>query len=888
MRTIDCKTEYRVNPIGLDSKTQRLSWVATEGRFQTAFQIQIKRNGHPLLDTGKVVSDREFYLLDEKLSSRDHISWRVRLYDEEEVCGEWSEEQTFEMGLLCEEDWQGALWIGREEKSAADPSVTAEAESGDAMNRLAKKAFLERRKEETEVFHPHLPAAYLRKRFACSKRGEARLYISARGVYEASLNGKRVGRDVLTPGPANYHFEIPYQTYDVGDLLEEGENTLEILLGDGWYRSTSGVDGDRNLYGDRVSALAKLEVEKTPVVVTDASWEASLGALAQNDLQQGEVYDAQKEEVPSDDKRWQPVEVLGEDHALLKAGNAVPVRAKESFPGKLILTPAGERVIDFSQNMAGIVEFRVKAHAGQTITLLHGETLDENGNFTQENFEDRKRHKEGGTYQMIHYTCKEGENHYQPHFTVMGFRYVKVITDLSLEDAVFTAHAVYSDMEQKAFFTSENPLLNRLFENALWSLKGNFLGIPTDCPTRERAGWTGDAGIFVKTGLGLMNCETVFSHWLNQCRYGQFEDGRVANIAPPNNRPGMFSQMLAGSVGWGDACILVPYAIYRWTGDIRILKDHYEMMKKWYAFLENLAKAKGEGEFHGDPEYRDYTMETGINYGEWCEMGTTPEQSMRNGNYDVATAYFSYSGKLLAEIAGILQKEEEAKHYREVSENARSAFLSSFTDGGVIHSKRQCQYVRPISFGLLSEEQTKQAAADLNVLVEEMDDHLNTGFLTTPDLCGVLAENGFVATAYRLLLQEEMPGWLYSVRKGATTIWETWDGISKDGVPKDSLNHYAYGAIVSFLLDGVCGIHYSDRSTVIKPFVSKALGSASARVMTPKGEVKSGWYFEGDRCIFSIELPCNMQASVWLPNGQRETIGPGKTRLEITGGNLTL
>ena len=489
---------------------------------------------------------------------------------------------------------------------------------------------------------------------------------------------------------------------------------------------------------------------------------------------------------------------------------------------------------------------------------------------------------------MIQYTCKEGENHYQPHFTVMGFRYVKVITDLSLADAVFTAHAVYSDMEQKAFFTSENPLLNRLFENALWSLKGNFLGIPPDCPTRERAGWTGDAGIFVKTGLGLMNCETVFSHWLNQCRYGQFEDGRVANIAPPNNRPGMISQMLAGSVGWGDACILVPYAIYRWTGDIRILKDHYEMMTKWYAFLENLAKAKGEGEFHGDPEYRDYTMETGINYGEWCEMGTTPEQSMRNGNYDVATAYFSYSGKLLAEIAGILQKEEEAKHYREVSENARSAFLSSFTDGGVIHSKRQCQYVRPISFGLLSEEQTKQAAADLNVLVEEMDDHLNTGFLTTPDLCGVLAENGFVATAYRLLLQEEMPGWLYSVRKGATTIWETWDGISKDGVPKDSLNHYAYGAIVSFLLDGVCGIHYSDRSTVIKPFVSKALGSASARVMTPKGEVQSGWYFEGDRCIFFIELPCNMQASVWLPNGQRETIGPGKTRLEITGGNLRL
>ena len=874
MRAINCKTEYMTNPIGIDTESELLLWNCEGGEFQTAYRIEALCNEEAFFDTGKVISDKMCYLTEKKLKSRNVVSWRICLWDENDECGEWSGYNTFEMGLLQPEDWQGAAWISHETGITPEDSENFD----DEINRLAKKAFEEKKKEESEKYLPHLPAGYLRKSFEISGVKEnTRLYISAKGLYEAYINGVKVGKEVLTPGSSNYNFEIKYQTYDVTKLLKSGENDIEIIIGDGWYRSTSGVDGDRNLYGDTISVIARLEAEGESVLVTDASWEAcTSGPTMQNDMEQGEVYDAGREDYREKSELWYPAHVLGTDYNLLKAGNMVPVTENETFTGKLITTPNGERVIDFGQNLAGYVEFTLTGEAGKTVTLLHGETLDENGNFTQENFEDRARHKEGGVYQMVHYTCKSGENHYKPKFTVMGFRYVKVITELKLEGASFTANAVYSKMDKTADFTCENALVNSLVKNALWSQKGNFLDIPTDCPTRERAGWTGDAGLYADTGLMLMDSVTVFRHWLKQCRYGQYEDGRIANIAPPNNRPGMISKMLSGSVGWGDACIIVPYEICKKTGDERILRENYEMMKKWYAFLENTAKAQADREFKADEKYRDYTFETGINYGEWCEPGTTPEQSMRNGNYDVATAYFSHSGKLLSEIAEALGFEDDAAHYKEMSENAKKAFVGSFTENGDIHSERQCQYIRPIKFGLLPEEKEKTAADRLRQLVENSGYHLNTGFLTTPDICGILAEHGFADDAYRLLLQEDMPGWLYSVKKGATTIWETWDGINKDGVPKDSLNHYSYGAVVGWLINGICGIKYANSETVIKPFPNRVIGYATAGYDSPKGTIKSGWHYEGEKCVISVEIPCNMKAKVILPDGSEHSAGPGK------------
>lgn len=876
---IHCKTEYMENPVGIDSRTQLLQWQCTGCRKQSAFQIMLYRNGELLSDTGKVNSDSMQYLVQELLRSRDRVEWKIRLWDENDMEGEWSPLFRYEMGLLEMSDWK-AEWIDPEQ----EPFGEGDGHCSDEMNRLALKAWNGRKHKKKEIFLPHQPASYIRKSFEAVCGHISRLYVSAYGMYEVFLNGQRVGTDVLTPGSSNYAYEVKYQVYDVTALLQDGANEIEIVLGDGWYRSTSGVDGDRAIYGTRLAVLAQLETDGIVVVKTDESWEASQdGPLAQNDMQQGEVYDARREvEYWEKKEQWHKVRAAAAGTEKLTAGNIVPIREQESFTGKLLRTPAGETVLDFGQNLAGYVEFELEAKEGQTITLLHGETLDQNRNFTMENFQDRGRHKENGTYQMICYTCKDGKNHYKPRFTIMGFRYVKVITEIPLEHACFIAHAVYSDMKQTAAFTCSNPLVNQLVKNAVWSQKGNFCDIPTDCPTRERAGWTGDAGLFVDTGLTLMDCYPVYRYFLAQCRYGQYPDGRLANIAPPNNRPGFISKMLSASVGWGDACILIPYAMYQQYGDTRILEENYDMMKKWYGFLEKTARKKSLKYLFRKGKYRAYTMESGMNYGEWCEPGSNPRESMRSGNYDVSTAYYAYSGKMLAEIAEALGRKEEAKHYAKISECAGKAYLEAFTENGKINSKRQCQYVRPVQFGLLSGEEKQAAVADLDALVKACGNHLNTGFLTTPHLCEVLADNGYAETAYNVLLQEEAPGWLYEVRKGATTVWETWDGINEAGVPKDSLNHYSYGAIAGWLIEGVAGIRYTEKKIEIRPTISGQLAHARAEYNSPKGKIISAWKWEGEKVVVSITIPCNTEAFVTLPGREQEKLAAGEYSFEVT------
>ena len=879
IKAVNCKTEYMENPIGIDTTEQLLQWQCEDCNYQSAYQIELYKDGQLFFDTGKTESGQMSYEVKQKLSSRDSIEWRIRLWDEKGEEGAWSTFFSYEIGFLHKSDWS-AKWIEPEMAFCEEDDARCQ----DEINRLSQNAWKEQKHKKKETFFPHQPASYLKKEFMLDEVKKSRLYISAHGLYEAFLNGKRVGTAVLMPGSSNYNYEVKYQVYDVSDLLQPGCNEMEIILGDGWYRSTSGVDGDRAIYGEKLSVIAQLEAEKQVVLQTDGEWLACQnGPLAQNDMQQGEVYDARREAAYKEEtKNWHKVQVADLGCDKLVAANTVPITENESFTGKIIHTPDGGTVIDFGQNIAGYVEVTVDdAKEGQTMTLYHGETLDENGNFTMENFEDRKRHKENGVYQMIHYTCKNGSNHYKPGFTIMGFRYVKVETEIPLENISFLAHAVYSKMQQTAEFTSSNPLLNRLFQNAVWSQKGNFCDIPTDCPTRERAGWTGDAGLFVNTGLKLMDCYPVYRHWLSQCRYGQYPDGRIANIAPPNNRPGFMSKMLSASVGWGDACILIPYAMYKWSGDTRILKENYEMMKQWYAFLEKTARKKSIKHLFDRGKYRAYTMESGLNYGEWCEPGSNPMESMRNGNYDVATAFFAYSGKILAQIAEILGKKEDAAYYAKTAECARLAYVEAFTENGKITSERQCQYVRPIEFGLLDKKAEQAAAQELDALVKKCGYHLNTGFLTTPYLCKVLAENGYTETAYKILLQEDMPGWLYAVKKGATTIWETWDGINEQGVPKESLNHYSYGAVAGWLVEGVCGIQYAKDRLVIKPVVSKQLDHAKAVYHSPQGMIESAWSIDKEKIIFDITIPCNTDAVVLLPGREEKKLGPGTYRFEV-------
>ena len=872
------KTEYMTNPVGIDVRAPELTWLCEGGERQTAYEIRAFQDGAQIWDSGRVESSDMRVPFDGALHSRDRIRWQVRLWDENGKPGEWSGEAFFEMGLLEKSDFK-AQWI--------DPEI-------------------ERDPEE------HKPASYLKKSFTVEgKARQARLYVTCHGLYEVWLNGTRVGNFVLAPGSSSYSERLFVQTYDVGSLLREGENEILVILGDGWYRSCSGVDGERNLFGEDVALWLQLEAGGKPVCVSDGSWEATQrGPIRMDDMQQGEVVDARLEELTG----FHSVNVRDYGTVNLCASNCVPVTEHERFPGKLITTPNGESVLDFGQNLAGYIEFTLTAHEGDVLMLLCGETLDENGNFTQENFQDRPRHQEGGIRQQVIYTCKEGVNRYKTKFSVWGFRYAKVETEIDLSSAVFTAIAVYSDMERTGFFTCGNEEVNKLVENTLWSMKSNFCDVPTDCPTRERAAWTGDMGVFIDTGLYLMDCATVVRKWLGECRVCQYPDGRVENIAPRNKRPSFTTGLLAGSVGWGDASIIVPWAMYRRYGDRRMLAENYKMMRRWYGYLESradktetavsvdmdalpeqyramlknmppealaelLKKFSGAGS-GGDNPYAAYTIEKGTDYGEWCEPDTDSVALMKTVQSGIATAYYAHSGRLLAEISAVLGEDENAEKYAKTGEGSKNAYRFFAAPDGAIRSDRQAEYVRAIDFDLLSEDEKHRAAADLNDLVIKCGYHLNTGFLSTPALLPVLTEYGYTDTAYRLLLQDTCPGWLYEVRRGATTVWEEWDGINEKGEVKASLNHYSKGAVCGWLFSGVCGIRVKNGRINIAPNPSALLGYAEARYMSPLGEIVSGWkYGENGEITYTFRIPSNASADITLPDGRRFTLGPGEHRM---------
>ena len=722
------------------------------------------------------------------------------------------------------------------------------------------------------------PASYLRRTFTAEKVENARLYITCHGLYEVYINKKRVGDFVLAPGAGDFRKRLYVQCYDVSSYINTGENEVLVTLGDGWYRGNIGIDGLNNYYGSDLALLCQLEADGTILLVSDEHWEASQeGPVRENDLSLGERYDARMEEIGG----WHGVSAADFDFSKLAPTESVPVLEQERFPGRLFKTPNGETVIDFGQNLAGYTELSVTAKAGQRITLWHGETLDENGSFTQKNFDPGDRNKNGGVPQKVEYICKDGLNVYKPHFTIFGFRYAKIETDVDLADAQFTSIAVYSQMPQVGFFTCGNEDVNQLFRNALWSMRSNFCDIPTDCPTRERAGWTGDAGLFAPTAVYLMDCLPVFRKWLGELRLACGEDGLVPNIAPPNEGGGMITKMLQGSAGWGDASILVPWALYEAYGDKTILEENYEMMAGWMKFCEKRA-GKTRIQNLRNP-YHKYLIDEGFHFGEWFQPDVDNTETMKKimmfGAPEVATAYYFRSAALMAEISKILGRKENAKHYAETAINARKAYRFTCTDNGTIKSDRMCEYVRPVAFGLLKKNEVPAAVDELNKLVENNKYHLNTGFLSTPDLCRVLAENGHADTAYRLLLQDECPGWLYAVKKGATTIWECWDGVRPDGTVHDSLNHYSYGAIAGWFFSGACGISLKAGQLTIAPHPGRELGFAEAEWHSPAGTIKSAWIYENDKLIFTGEVP--VPAVIRLPNGESHEITKGDYRYEL-------
>ena len=835
-----------MNPVGIDVKKPMLTWNVTGGVMQTAYQIVAVCDDVEVWNTGKVSGSMMRAAYEGPAESRQLIQWMIRVWDENDEVGEWSDSAFFEYAFLNKLDWK-AKWIN----------------------------------PEIEAFKPeeNQPASVLAKQFTLDRVGNARIYVSAHGMYALYLNGTRVMENILTPGTSEYWFRLPYQTFDVSDYLRLGENKVEVVLGDGWYRGCNGNTGTRNVFGTDIALLLQLEVDKKVILTTDKSWMAAQdGPIRFNDIQLGEKVDARKEATYFHHVK---VENFGFDNLMCM--NTLPIREKEVFSAQLIRTPNGETVLNFGQNMAGYVSFKFHARAGQKLILTHGEYLDSDGNFTDQNLDTVGR--KNPLHQVVEYICKDGWNEYTPTMCIFGFQYVKVETDIAITGEEFTAHAVYSDMVQQAEFECDNPLVTQFFKNVIWSQKSNFVDIPTDCPQRERSGWTGDAGVFVGTGLKLMDAYPVFARWLGECRVNQYSDGKIPGINPRRQpKPSFLDKLYDGSCAWGDASIIIPYVMYQDRGDKQILEDNYEMMKRWMTYCEKKAKkSRLKNKFSRNP-YKYYIIDTGIHYGEWLEAGITMEESMKNiilnGVPEIATAYFAYSSRLISEIAHILGRDEDARHYADLYVKANKAYHSLELSDGRIHSDRQCRYVRPLQMGLLTEAEAKQAASDLNDLVVQNDYHLNTGFLTTGSLCKVLAQYGYVETAYRILLQEDTPGWLYAVKNGATTVWESWEGCNgSTGV--SSLNHYSKGAVASWLIEGICGIRVAGQMITINPQPNQLMQFAKASVDAPAGTVKSGWQSVGDQVEYTITIPANTKANFMMPDGSVKELHVGENRFTV-------
>ena len=855
MNATHLRVDYLKEPLGLGNPKPRFYWHCEGGIKQTAYQIICKSGGEIIWNSNKVKSDSMTHIAygGRPLNSRERIYWTVKLWDENgeggDIATSW-----FEMGLLSSDDWKGK-WL-----------------AGDYKPRKAYR-------QSVDCF---------RKKFKLEKQvSSARLYASARGLYDVHINGNRVEDFILAPGMTDYRKRIQYQVYDVTALLEK-ENTVALRLADGWYRGSCAAYGATCVYGVQTSVVAQLEITYTDgscvTICTDESWNWSNdGPIRFADLKDGEVYNALM--APNYSGKAIVVEAPS---APLVASDNVPVREKERFTPRLLTAKDGKRVLDFGQNIAGYLEFIVQGKPGETFRLSCGEILDAEGRLDLRNIQEEvsaKRYdnmamlmklitgKASGVptltpLQEIRFTCSGGVDHYKTSFAVFGFRYVQLDGDVEFER--IEAIAVYSDMEQTGSFSCSNELVNRLYRNTLWSMKGNYLDLPTDCPTRERLGWTGDAQIFFDTGAYLLDTSAFFRKWIRDMEDAQYKDGLLPAVLPYQGVEMMY-KATGQSAGWADAVYLIPYRYYKRFGDKKLLEDCYPMMKKYADYLLSHLGMKDKKEAKSNP-YNAYTYEKGMHLGEWLEPEKFQEKvsaGKQSKHPEEATAYLHLAMKTMAEIAGVLGKVEDKENYEKYADGAQKAYNHLFVKTGMLDTDRQAKLVRPLALGLLDGEEKRAAQKRLVKAVNDFHYCVGTGFLSTAFLLGTLTEAGEVQTAYKMLENTEKPSWLAEVLEGATTVWENWEGNL-------SRNHYSPGAVCQWLFDTAAGICLNGENRfVIRPVPGGTLSDAHASYLSPYGLVRSGWKKSDEGILYEISIPANTTAEVILPTGEHRVLSAG-------------
>ncbi|MBL7769101.1 MAG: family 78 glycoside hydrolase catalytic domain [Flavipsychrobacter sp.] len=855
------KTESLINPLGVDHPQPRFSWQLTgtqRGISQTAYQVEVRKGtskGKSVWQSGKQLSDSSV-LVSYKgapLVSGESYYWRVKVWDQQNKATAWSDWAYWHTGAFEPEFWK-AKWIGVATEEAGRPSPV------------------------------------LRRSFVTGKKKieTAHLYITSLGMYEAQLNGKRVGDAYLSPGWTSYDKRLQYQVYEVSNLLQPGENVTGVSLGSGWYRSYIGFAGQNDFYGRELALLCQLKITysdgSSDWILSDEKWKSNTAEVRASEIYHGETIDNNRLlkgwAAPGfNDNNWTPVKLMPAYSKALVATQNEPIRKREVLqPVKFITTPKGEKVLDFGQNMVGWVKVKVRGNKGDTISIYHAEVLDKKGNFYTENLRSAKQ-----LNQFI--LSGTGLEEFEPRFTFQGFRYIK-IEGLSKDPdpADYTAYVLYSDMEKAGEFETSNPLINQLQKNIQWGQRGNFLDVPTDCPQRdERLGWTGDAQAFYRTATFNFDVRAFFSKWLKDLSLDQLPNGAVPFVVP-----NVLGEGAVGSAGWADAATIIPWQQWVVYGDLRTLTEQYPSMQAWLKFMRSKSNKN--------------LWNTGFHFGDWLFYrpdDDTDGRSAITDKYLIAQCFYAYSVQLTIQAAEVLGKTEDAANYRSLLNDIKKAFQQEYvTPNGRLVSSSQTAYVLALQFDMLPESLRQQAANRLAENVKSYDNHLTTGFLGAPYLCKVLSRYGHEELAYTLLLQETYPSWLYPVKMGATTIWERWDGQKPDSsfqnVGMNSFNHYAYGAIGEWMYEYITGIQADPSNPGFKHFIvmphpGGKLTHAKASLQTAYGGLAAGWKMENDRLIMDITVPPNTTATVYCPTTTAANITEsgkpllGRTDLEPLG-----
>ncbi len=849
LKVEELKTEYLQNPEGIDVPVPRLSWILKgdgRNRYQSAYHILVASNAEKLAtgegdiwDSAKINSNatNQIEFGGQDLKSKTKYFWKVKVWDENDRASEWSETAQWSMGLLKFSDWQGKF-IGHDVGYF----------KGDKYN---------------ELYLP--PARYLRKSFTPKKKiAKATAYSTALGLYELRLNGKKVGNDYFLPGWTDYEKRLYYQTFDITDQLKDGENVIGAVIADGWYAGYIGyallvnLDKVRGFYGENPSFMGQINIEyedgSTETIASDESWKANEGPTREADILMGETYDAQMEMTGwdrsgYDDTDWAVPKVYTYPNGRLQANPATPVKVRERIvPVKMTEPLPDTYIFDLGKNIAGIAELKVKGPTGTKVQLRFGEILKDDGTLLTENL---RKARATDTYILK----GDGVETWQPKFTYHGFQYVEVTGYPGEPDLeAITGLQMSSIVTDNSTFSSSNAMTNTLFQNIKTTQSANFFDIPTDCPQRdERLGWTGDAQAFVRSATYNADVAAFFTKFLIDLDDAQHWYGAYPNFAPmPFSRPDQYSP------AWMDAGVIIPYTMHKVYDDSRIVEYMYPGMKKFMAFQEDAST--------------DYLRPgAGNNWGDWLAVDPNISDDF------IASAYYGYDARLMAEMAEALGKTEGVGYYKKLFDNIKKAFAKKYiSKDGKTTGDSQTSYALALYFDLYPEDLAQKGAARLAEKIEANGYKFSTGFLGTKHVMLALSKYGYHDISYKLFQQTEYPSWGFSVENGSTSIWERWDSYTKDSdknsdinIKMNSFSHYAFGSVAEWMFADGLGIDTKEagyRNILIAPAISYEIGGMEGSYKSINGNIVSQWSLQGKSLKMEVSIPVNTTAKIHIPS----------------------